>query len=186
MQLYRGLLAKFAARNNDTGVQLTAALHSGDHEVAQRIAHTVKGVAGNIGIKRVQVAAEKLEKAIRENDSATPTLLQDFISALRIQIDAIEQALPTEALEPESESKKSFDPVAASHEIGRLRSELEASSGDSEDTFHTVQSVLTGQVEKARLDALGADISNFDFAGALSKLDDIVREHGLNREEVRG
>ncbi len=52
--------------------------------------------------------------------------------------------------------------------------------------FDTLQSVLAGQVEKARLDALGADISEFDFAGALRKLDDMVKEHGLNREEVNG
>jgi hypothetical protein len=36
------------------------------------------------------------------------------------------------------------------------------------------------------LDALGADISDFDFAGALSKLDDIVRDHSLTQEEVKG
>jgi hypothetical protein len=36
------------------------------------------------------------------------------------------------------------------------------------------------------LDALGADISDFDFAGALLKLDEIVREHRLNLEEVKG
>jgi hypothetical protein len=94
--------------------------------------------------------------------------------------------LPSAAPTPESESKKSFDPIAASREIGRLRSQLEASGGDSEETFHTIRSILTGQVEKARLDALGADISEFDFTGALSKLDDIVRENGLNREEVKG
>jgi hypothetical protein len=127
-----------------------------------------------------------LEKAIRENNSAIPSILQDFTSALRTQIDAIEQALPTAAPTPESESRKNFDPMAASHEIKLLRSQLEASGGDSAETFRTVQSVLTGQVEKAQLDALGADISDFDFAGALLKLDDIVREHSLNREEVKG
>jgi HPt (histidine-containing phosphotransfer) domain-containing protein len=184
--LYRGLLVKFAAKHNEAGLQVTAALDRGDHEVAQRIAHTVKGVAGNIGIKRVQFAAEKLEKAIRENDSTIPTILQDFTSALRTQIDGIERASLAAASRPETESRKSFDPIAASHEISLLRSQLEASGGDSEETFRTVQGVLTGRVEKAQLDALGADISNFDFAGALSKLDDIVREHSLNREEVKG
>jgi signal transduction histidine kinase/DNA-binding response OmpR family regulator/HPt (histidine-containing phosphotransfer) domain-containing protein len=186
VQLYRGLLVKFAARNNDTGFELTAALDSGDHEVAQRIAHTVKGVAGNIGMKPVQVAAEKLEKAIRENDAAAPTILQDFTTALRIQIDAIERALPPAAPAPESKPQNSFDPIAASHEIEQLRSQLEASDGNSEETFRIVQSVLTGHVENARLDALGADISNFDFAGALLKLDEIVKEHSLHREEVKG
>ena len=93
-RLYRDLLMKFAAKYSDAGLQITDALHIGDRNTAERIAHTVKGVAGNIGIKPVQFAAEKLEKAIRESDSAAPTILQDFTSVLRTQIDAIEQALP--------------------------------------------------------------------------------------------
>ena len=186
VQLYRGLLVKFAAKHNDAGLQVTAALDRKDHEVAQRIAHTVKGVAGNIGIKRVQAAAERLEKAIRDNNSAIPTILQDFTSVLRTQIDAIERASLAAAPTPETESRKRFDPIAASHEIKVLRSQLEASGGESEEAFRTVQSVLKGKVEKARLDALGADISDFDFAGALSKLDDIVRDHSLTQKEVKG
>jgi CheY-like chemotaxis protein len=179
-RLYRDLLMKFAAKHSNAGLQVADALHIGDRNAAERIAHTIKGVAGNIGIKPVQLAAEKLEKAIRESDSAVETMLHDFTSILRTQIDAIEQALPLETLGLEVESRKSFDPRAASHGITQLRSQLEASDGDSEETFRTLQSVLAGQVEKARLDALGADISDFNFAGALSKLDEIAKEHSLN------
>ena len=185
-RLYRDLLMKFAAKNSDAGLQITDALHIGDRNTAERIAHTVKGVAGNIGIKPVQLTAEKLEKAIRESDSGVPTMLHDFTSVLRTQIDAIEQALPMETLALEIEPRKSFDPILASHEIARLRNQLKASDGDSEDTFRTLRSVLTGHVEKERLDALGVDISDFNFAGALSKLDEIVKEHCLNREGIKG
>ncbi len=185
-RLYRDLLMKFAAKHSDAGLQIADALHVGDRNTAERIAHTVKGVAGNISIKPVQFAAEKLEKAIRESDSAAPTMLKDFTSALRTQIDAIEQALPLETLVLEIEPKKSFDPIAVSQEITRLRSQLKTSDGASEETFRTLQSVLAGQVEKAQLNALGADISDFDFAGALSKLDDLAKEHNLNHEEVKG
>jgi CheY-like chemotaxis protein len=185
-RLYRDLLLKFAVKNSETGLQIANALHLDDRNTAERLAHTVRGVAGNIGIKHVQFAAEKLEKSIRESDPATPTILQDFTSVLGSQIDAIEQALPCETLAVEDESRESFDPIAASHEITRLRSQLEASDGDSEETFHTLQSVLAGRVEKQRLDALGANISDYDFAGALSKLDEIAKEHSLNREEVKG
>jgi signal transduction histidine kinase/DNA-binding response OmpR family regulator len=173
-RLYRDLLIKFAAKHSSAAPQIADALHIGDRNAAERIAHTVKGVAGNIGIKPVRFAAERLEKAIRESDSAVDTMLQDFTSVLRTQIDAIEQALPLETLVLEIESRKSFDPIAASHEITRLRNQLEASDGDSEETFRTLQSILTGQVEKVRLDALGAAIADFDFAKALLKLDDIV------------
>jgi signal transduction histidine kinase/DNA-binding response OmpR family regulator/HPt (histidine-containing phosphotransfer) domain-containing protein len=185
-RLYRDLLLKFAVKNSEAGLQIANALHIGDRNTAERLAHTVKGVAGNIGIKPVQFAAEKLERSIRESDPATPANLQDFTTVLRTQIDAIEQALPGETLALDTESRKNFDPIAASHQVTRLRSQLEASDGDSEETFRTLQSVLAGQVEKGRLEALGANISDFDFAGALSKLDEIAKEHTLNREEVKG
>jgi signal transduction histidine kinase/CheY-like chemotaxis protein len=185
-RLYRDLLMKFAAKHSDAGLQISDTLHIGDRNTAERIAHTVKGVAGNLGIKPLQFAAEKMEKAIRESDSSVDTILHNFTSLLRTQIDAIEQALPLETLELEIEAKKSFDPIAASHETTRLRSRLEASDGDSEETFRTLQSILTGQVEKAQLDALGADISDFNFTGALSKLDEIVKQYSLHLEEVKG
>jgi signal transduction histidine kinase/CheY-like chemotaxis protein len=186
IRLYRDLLMKFAAKHTDSALEISDALHIDDRDTAQRIAHTVKGVAGNIGIKPVQFAAEKLEKALRESSSSAPTILQEFASALRTQIDAIEQALPMETLALEIEPKRSFDPIAASHEITRLRGQLKASDGDSDETFRALRDILTGQVAKTRLDALGANISDFDFAGALLKLEDIVKQHSLDQEEVKG
>jgi signal transduction histidine kinase/CheY-like chemotaxis protein/HPt (histidine-containing phosphotransfer) domain-containing protein len=186
-RLYRDLLVKFAAKNRDTALQISAALQNGDRKLAERIAHTVKGVAGNIGIRQVQFAAEKLEKAIRDGDGAVSAILQDFTSLLRPRIEAIERALGTTAMPVlESGAKGNFDPAAATREVDRLRSQLQASDGDSEATFHTLQSLLAAQVAQARLEALGAHISEFDFAGALLRLDEIVKEHGLNRQEVKG
>ena len=186
-RLYRELLLKFAAKNSDVDLQISAALQSGDVKMAERIAHTVKGVAGNIGIKQIQFAAEKLEKAIRDDDAAIPAILQDFASLLHPQIKAIDQELGTPVTSAsEGNSNQSFDSVAAAREAGRLRSLLESSDGDSGETFRTLSSILVGRVDKAKLDALGADISEFDFSGALLKLDEIVKEHGLNQEEVKG
>ena len=91
--MYRDLLVKFSAKFQHADEEVDAALKSGDREGAQRTAHTVKGVAGNLGIKGVQFAAEKLEKAIRENDEATPSILKDFASLLHPQIASLEKAL---------------------------------------------------------------------------------------------
>ncbi|HZD47483.1 MAG TPA: response regulator, partial [Silvibacterium sp.] len=187
-RLYLELLVKFAARHGDAGLHVSAALESGDRLMAERVAHTVKGVAGNIGIKRVQFAAGALEKAIHDGDAAVPAILEDFTSVLRPQVETIEQVLGKLATPttPASDGKEHLDVAAASREAQRLRSQLEASDGDSEETLHALEGILAGHVEKAQLDALSADISEFDFAGALLKLDDIVREHGLNQQEVRG
>ena len=49
-------------------LEISTALENGDHKLAERIAHTVKGVAGNIGITEVQSVAQKLEKALRDGE----------------------------------------------------------------------------------------------------------------------
>jgi signal transduction histidine kinase/DNA-binding response OmpR family regulator/HPt (histidine-containing phosphotransfer) domain-containing protein len=182
--LYRELLLKFAAKHSEAGAQVSAALEQGDRQAAERIVHTVKGVAGSLGIKRVQSAAEQLEKAIRDGDPEVGATLQIFVLLLQLQIQAIENALSKSTPASEGELNRTFDPVAASREVVRLRSLLQASDGESEEAFRSLQSILAGEVDKPRLEALGADISEFDFAGALLKLDNIAKEYGLDREEA--
>jgi len=80
-RLYRDLLGQFADKQGDAAAQISAALKGGDQKLAERIAHTVKGVAGNIGISGVQTAAQKLEKAIREGHDSVPALLDEFATS---------------------------------------------------------------------------------------------------------
>ena len=51
---------------------------------------------------------------------------------------------------------------------------LEASDGDAEEAFRSLQEAVAGTVEKPQLDALGASINDFDFEAALLKLDEIA------------
>ncbi|MGC1299490.1 MAG: PAS domain S-box protein, partial [Alloacidobacterium sp.] len=44
-RLYRDLLGQFAAKQGDAAARISAALKGGDQKLAERIAHTVKGVA---------------------------------------------------------------------------------------------------------------------------------------------
>ena len=80
-RLYRDLLMQFATKS-DPAAEISAALKSGDTKLAERLAHTVKGVAGNIGITEVHSAAQRLEKAIREGHDSVPTLLDEFASVV--------------------------------------------------------------------------------------------------------
>jgi len=186
-RLYCDLLAQFAAKQADAGAQISMALAGGDRKLAERLAHTVKGVAGNLGIKAIQAAAEKLERAIREEDEAVPALLDEFASLLGPQVDAIRGALqPAEPSQPETKAQVEFDAEAAAAAIARLRALLEASDADAEEAFSKVQDTMTGQVEPARLSALGDAISEFDFEGALAKLDEIAQAYSPSGESANG
>src|SRR5262249_55302730 len=65
-KLYLKLLRQFTEQQGPAVTQISAALDQGDRGLAERLAHTLKGVAGNIGAKEIQVAAGTLEKFIRE------------------------------------------------------------------------------------------------------------------------
>ena len=66
--LYRKLLGKFARDYTQATETIKVAWDSGKLEEAEREAHTVKGVAGNIGAKSLALSAGKIETAIRKKD----------------------------------------------------------------------------------------------------------------------
>jgi signal transduction histidine kinase/CheY-like chemotaxis protein/CHASE3 domain sensor protein len=68
--LYQKLLRQFSDQASTVTGQLTNALDQGYTALAERLAHTLKGVAGNIGAKPVQAAAGAVEKLIREGAAA--------------------------------------------------------------------------------------------------------------------
>jgi len=182
-RLYLDLLAKFGTKQGDSAAQISAALESGDRKLAERLAHTVKGVAGNIGIASIYAVAAKLESAIRDGDAAVPGLLNQFAPLLARQVRLIQQALrEVTPVQPEAAGSARFDSDAASSAVERLRVLLEASDGDAGEAFHPLADAMGGKVGKLRLDALHAAITDFDFKGALLKLDEIVKECDVNEK----
>ena len=180
-RLYRNLLGQFGAKQGDAAARISAALEGGDPKLAERIAHTVKGVAGNIGMLKVQSAAQSLEKAIHEGQDSVAVLLPGFASCLSTQIDAIEEALCKSAPAQQGAPRTSpFDGELASGAIARLRSLLRASDGGAEEAFRSLQGAVAGVVEKPHLEALSASISDFDFEAALVKLDGIAEQCARN------
>jgi signal transduction histidine kinase/CheY-like chemotaxis protein len=89
--LYLSMLQKFVAGQRDTIGQLRAAVAKGEAGNAERIAHTTKGVAGNIGAAGVQAAAAEVEKALREQRSDAEVNAR--IDALAPPLDALVAAL---------------------------------------------------------------------------------------------
>ncbi|MFL6351558.1 MAG: response regulator [Bryobacteraceae bacterium] len=171
-QLYRSLLEQFVVKQADVSARIAEALERNDRALAERLAHTVKGVAGNIGMIHTQEAAGKIEKALRDNDPAIPTLLLELESAVASQISFIGTAL-SETM-PHVASASEFDPVAAAAAIARLEALLAANDGDAGEIGHVVIQLLAGQVDAPMIAGLRASIDDFDFDTARSILGQIV------------
>jgi two-component system sensor histidine kinase/response regulator len=177
-RLYRDLLLQFATKQADAPAQVTAAFEGGDRKLAERIAHTVKGVAGNLGLAQVATVAGKLEKAIRHGGTVEPALFEEFAEVLGHQVQAIRQAL--QSIMPDQlsieESHEHFDPEAVSGAIGRLQVLLESSDADAAEAFLAVERMLAGTIAKSRLDTLSTTIGEFDFETALKSLNAIAED----------
>ena len=185
-RLYRDLLGQFAAQQVAAASQLSDALEGGDRILAGRIAHTVRGVAGNIGIGQVSSVAEKVEQAIQQGDADVAELVEQFAQTLRTQIHAIRQAMPDVTRElPARSRRQSFNARAASAAIAHLRTLLESNDGDAADAFLPVQEAVEGMCDGPRLTVLRAAINQFDFDTALSGLNELAQECGAGWEQVR-
>ena len=187
-RLYRDLLQQFAAKQADAGSQISAAIESGDSHLAERMVHTIKGVAGNIGLGKVLEAAEKLEGAIRREEADRFRLFEEFTLVLKHQVKAIREAIFDAGLGQEAKWEKSetFDAQSATTAIAHLRALLETSDGNAAEAFLAVENILARRVDKSRLEALSTTISEFDFEGALLKLNEITREYGADWEQGNG
>jgi CheY-like chemotaxis protein len=69
-QLFKRILLQFYQRHAAVADEIAAALQAGQTEKAREIAHTVKGVAGNIGADGLFYAALELEKALNAAETA--------------------------------------------------------------------------------------------------------------------
>src|SRR6185369_13507015 len=103
----------------------------GDSPLAERLAHTLKGVAGNIGAKLVQGPAGSLEKLIRDRASAEEmkTAIRAVAAVLDPLLSQLRKALPS--TEPPTSLQASLPPVdpektrASAAELAKLLSEFD-------------------------------------------------------------
>ena len=72
--LYLKLLRQFVASEQDAPSRIRERLASQDRATAERMAHTIKGVAGNLGAGAVQSAAADLERAVSEGIASRSAL----------------------------------------------------------------------------------------------------------------
>lgn len=102
--LYLWILNAFLQDQEEAFAKIANALNDDDYKLAERIFHTTRGLAGNIGATALQELAEKLEIAMKNNRRGTAehALLQDFqaeherlLLALRLMVAPLNECWET-------------------------------------------------------------------------------------------
>jgi two-component system sensor histidine kinase/response regulator len=96
--LYLSMLRRWVDSQRDCVPQLRAALDAADWPTAERIAHTAKGLAGNVGADELAKRAAAVENALREHDSlpAVEAHLAAFDAGLQPMMAALAEVLPAQ------------------------------------------------------------------------------------------
>lgn len=171
--LLRKLLLRFCETQADCRVQIEAALAAGDRESAVRVAHSLKGLAGNIGARALAFDAAELEARLRhERDEDAALTLQTLAVELQVLIQHISQALREQAV-----TRPVSAPVAREVDrdvlragLTRLEQLLREDDGDAAHCLGELLELLVGvgqQVTAAELERL---ISRYEFEDALQVL----------------
>lgn len=96
--LYLSMLRKFVAGQKSAVQEMVRALDDGLWELAERLAHSLKGVAGNIGATHLQQLAGDVESAIKQQQART--VIDEKLHGLKKQldffVDQLQQKLPPE------------------------------------------------------------------------------------------
>ena len=121
-KLYRKLLKKFHDEYRNAVPEIIKLIERDDREAAQRLAHTVKGVAGNIGAENVQIASGDMEAAIKKWQSDTFTDLSEIMTeAIR---RAADELAASGIGEDEPVTAPAFSEAASTAELTEMLDEL--------------------------------------------------------------
>jgi PAS domain S-box-containing protein len=170
-KLFRKLLGEFYIdHGGDIGV-IHNALEQGDNDTAQRLAHTIKGVAATIGASALNITANDLESAIKQGklDNVTELVEQlsqamsPLLEGLSALAPIIEKAVPVENVEL-------LSPEEINQKLDELTKMLEEMDPDAEEKVTEMITQFGNQVDLQLMKRLARHVNGFEFEEALELL----------------
>ena len=183
--VYLSLLRKFASGHKNDFVALEEALARNDRSTAERLVHTLKGVAGNIGATTLQESAALLEASLRrgEPNSALLELAAQPAKLLTELVEGLEAALPSENAQKET----ALEANSLRDILSTLARMLADDDGDSPSFFEQHANTLRKMVPEF-VERIEQTLRSYDFEEALHTVQSFALEKGLQldgSEEVR-
>jgi two-component system sensor histidine kinase/response regulator len=166
---YRDMLRKYIDNQGEAPAQIHQSLDAEDFATAERLAHTAKGVSGNIGATQVQTLAATLEKAIREKmpREAIGEALEAFALAHGKLVTPLKEAFPAVAV---AEEVAPVDAAKAAEVSERMREFLANDDSEVVDYLETENAALRSILGAEHFGPFERAVKQYDFAQALELL----------------
>lgn len=166
--LYLKLLKKVARTQKDFILEFENALQDNDFEVAERLAHTLKSVAGNIGATTIQNCCAELEQQARNQ-----IIEDETVNKTRLALNTVIASLTT--LVESDLDEKSINEAETADLPGVLKvitEQLENFDTAALTTIEDNHQLLASCSSAEQLKQVEQHLENYDFESALN----IVRE----------
>ncbi len=173
---YQNMLRKFSQTYGDDAEKIQQILDAGDHQSAERLAHTLKGIAATLGMEPLRVAALNVEQSIHAG--------QDKEKLIK-QIDQLKKVLASVILEIKSLNLVDIpaEPLVDDVKLQSLLTELESQLIDDSptviDTWHQLMPAMSKLFNEPELVKLDRQIEEFDLAEALLTLRAMMKNSKL-------
>ena len=172
-KLYLEVLHSFRNRFSNFENNIKSLISSGDMVTAEREAHTLKGVAGNIGADSVAKAAQALESKFKQSDNMNEVneLISKVSSILIMTLKELE-VLPDETIEDSEEETEFIEFDKLKILLGELIVLMEEDDFAVKDRFEELQNLKGIRKFSSELNNIKDKISEYNYEVAI----DLVKQ----------
>jgi polar amino acid transport system substrate-binding protein len=179
-QRYESLLRRFSDSQMGAVGEIRVALGARDYATAQRIAHSLKGAAGNLGANALARAAGSAELAIKTQSDVEPALA-NMEQMLLAAVATIQKALPSTE-KAESTHGGNGDPSLVLKPLSRLKTLLEADDSEAAEFILEAQRSFSTVLSRTEIETLTRAVGDFDYERALHAVSEIADRLSLKLE----
>ena len=175
-QFYRKILADFARQHHDADLQVRQ-LHEKDPAQARLVAHSIKGLAANLGANELQQKAKELELCLKEGQPLSDSQLDGFTVALATVVESIRSLEQEGERQPEPLRPINFDPQEVFEAVVELQGLLQANDLDAETAVQNLSAVVGGDPQLLiLLDDLRQKVDSLNFSAALPIAAELLKQ----------
>ncbi|MFO1423708.1 MAG: ABC transporter substrate-binding protein [Candidatus Competibacteraceae bacterium] len=181
MSLFHRLLTHFSSHYGQAAQTLRDLLAAGSHADAVRLAHTLKGMAGNLGIVEVQQASARVESALSQGEGEATELIFALEKAIQSAHDLIDAGLSAPMMEKngrreDRQDAREIDPTALKSLLAELREQVVNHDPMAEDFFIEHRKAFAAGLSGTLFESLSSQVENYRFTEAVDVLDRVLAE----------
>ncbi|MGE3550328.1 MAG: ATP-binding protein [Geobacter sp.] len=182
-QLLVRLIRLFAHEHHATAAEIKQLIEEADLAAAARLAHGIKGVAGNLSAHELQQRAAQLEEALKQGDRDGATRLMVPFEQSLLQVCSAAEQLSSIALPAYNDADGAVDPGSLAGQLQLLDQLLRSNDLQAQEVLAQLRQRLTAPDDRTAVERLGEAIDRLDYHQALQLLKQLAARHTITLME---